>query len=55
MQWPTHDVTNQVPDLHDVNLFTTDIALMDGVRREQRRVRKLCHDIVLLSAGGAAG
>jgi putative acyl-CoA dehydrogenase len=35
MQWPTHDVTNQVPDLHDVNLFTTDIALVEGVRREQ--------------------
>ncbi|MDB5761475.1 MAG: isovaleryl-CoA dehydrogenase [Herminiimonas sp.] len=35
MQWPTHEVTNQVPELHDYNIFTTDIALTDGVRREQ--------------------
>ncbi len=35
MQWPTHEVTNQVPELHDYNIFTTDIALADGVRREQ--------------------
>jgi putative acyl-CoA dehydrogenase len=35
MQWPTHEVTNQVPELHDYNIFTTDIVLADGVRREQ--------------------
>ena len=35
MQWPTHEVTNQVPDLHDYNLFSSDIALSNGVRREQ--------------------
>ncbi|MEC4721135.1 isovaleryl-CoA dehydrogenase [Noviherbaspirillum sp. CPCC 100848] len=33
MQWPTHEVTNQVPELTDYNLFSTDIALGDGVRR----------------------
>jgi putative acyl-CoA dehydrogenase len=35
MQWPTHEVTNQVPDLHDYNLFTTDLALTEGIRRER--------------------
>jgi len=35
MQWPTHEVTNQVPDLHGYNLFSSDIALSNGVRREQ--------------------
>jgi putative acyl-CoA dehydrogenase len=35
MQWPTHEVGNQAPDLHDYNLFTTDIALVEGVRRER--------------------
>lgn len=35
MQWPTHEVTNQVPDLHDYNLFTTDAALVAGLQREQ--------------------
>src|SRR4051794_11171331 len=35
MQWPTHAVTNQVPELQDYNLFTTDIALREGVRRAQ--------------------
>lgn len=33
MQWPTHEVTNQVPELHDYNIFTTDIALSEGVQR----------------------
>jgi putative acyl-CoA dehydrogenase len=32
MQWPTHEVTNQVPELQDYNLFTTDVALSEGVR-----------------------
>jgi putative acyl-CoA dehydrogenase len=35
MQWPTHEVVNQVPELHDYNIFTTDIALTEGVSREQ--------------------
>jgi putative acyl-CoA dehydrogenase len=35
MQWQTHEVTNQVPDLNDYNIFTTDIALVEGIRREQ--------------------
>jgi putative acyl-CoA dehydrogenase len=35
MQWPTHDVTNQVPELQDYNLFATDVALSEGVRRER--------------------
>jgi putative acyl-CoA dehydrogenase len=35
MQWPTHEVTNQVPELQDYNLFSTDIALQDGVRHGQ--------------------
>jgi putative acyl-CoA dehydrogenase len=35
MQWPTHEVTNQVPELHGYNLFATDIALSDGIQREQ--------------------
>ena len=35
MQWPTHEVTNQVPELQDYNIFTTDVVLTDGVRREQ--------------------
>lgn len=35
MQWPTHEVTNQVPQLQDYNIFTTDVVLTDGVQREQ--------------------
>ncbi len=31
---PTHEITNQVPDLPDCNLFTTDQALIDAVRRD---------------------
>jgi putative acyl-CoA dehydrogenase len=33
MQWPTHEVTNQVPELQDYNLFTTDLALQAGLRQ----------------------
>ena len=32
MQWPTHEVTNQVPELQDYNLYSTDIALQEGIR-----------------------
>lgn len=35
MQWPTHEVTNQVPPLQDYNIFATDNALREGVEREQ--------------------
>lgn len=31
---PTHEVTNQVPDLVDYNLYSADIALQQAVRRE---------------------
>ncbi|MDB5769730.1 MAG: isovaleryl-CoA dehydrogenase [Burkholderia sp.] len=35
MQWPTHEVTNQVPELQNYNVFSTDVALTEGVRRWQ--------------------
>ncbi len=35
MQWQTHQITNQAPDLQDYNIFSSDKALMEGVRREQ--------------------
>jgi putative acyl-CoA dehydrogenase len=35
MPWPTHELSNQVPDLDHVNLYTSDPALIEGVRREQ--------------------
>ncbi len=34
MQWPTHEVTNQVPDLHGYNLYASDAVLSAGVVRE---------------------
>jgi Acyl-CoA dehydrogenases len=34
MGWTTHEVTNQVPDLVDYNLFTTDTVLQEAVLRE---------------------
>lgn len=34
MSSTTHEVTNQVPDLGDYNLYDSDIALRDGVARE---------------------
>ncbi|NYT44656.1 isovaleryl-CoA dehydrogenase [Alcaligenaceae bacterium] len=34
MAWTTHEVTNQVPDLGDYNLYTSDAALQEGVLRE---------------------
>jgi putative acyl-CoA dehydrogenase len=34
MQWPTHEVSNQVPELSDYNLYTTDVVLAEGVRRD---------------------
>jgi putative acyl-CoA dehydrogenase len=32
MQWPTHAVTNQVSDLQDYNIYTTDTVLTEAVR-----------------------
>jgi putative acyl-CoA dehydrogenase len=51
MQWPTHAVTNQVPDLHDYNLFTTDVALVAGLQREQAG----WHEADLVRLGAALG
>ncbi|GIZ53824.1 isovaleryl-CoA dehydrogenase [Noviherbaspirillum aridicola] len=34
MQWPTHEVSNQVPELSGYNLYETDVALTAAVRRE---------------------
>ncbi|CAN5183672.1 isovaleryl-CoA dehydrogenase [soil metagenome] len=35
MQWQTHEVSNQAPDLQDYNLFASDLALIEGLQREQ--------------------
>ncbi|NYT86520.1 isovaleryl-CoA dehydrogenase [Pollutimonas harenae] len=45
MGWTTHEVTNQVPELGDYNLYSSDIALQEGVRREggQSREDALLH------------
>lgn len=34
MGWTTHEVTNQVPDLVDYNLYAADTVLQEGVVRE---------------------
>jgi len=34
MEWITHEVTNQVPDLVDYNLYTADTVLHEAVLRE---------------------
>ncbi|MDO8179238.1 MAG: isovaleryl-CoA dehydrogenase [Undibacterium sp.] len=31
MPWHTHEISNQVPDLQDYNIFSTDVVLMQGV------------------------
>ncbi|WP_413185435.1 acyl-CoA dehydrogenase family protein [Paraburkholderia sacchari] len=33
MNWKTHEVTNVVPELKNYNLYSTDIALQEAVRR----------------------
>lgn len=33
MQWPTHEVSNQAPELQDYNLYSRDAALVAGVRQ----------------------
>jgi putative acyl-CoA dehydrogenase len=35
MEWSTHEVANQAPNLQNYNIFTTDIALTEGIGREQ--------------------
>ncbi|MDB5798134.1 MAG: isovaleryl-CoA dehydrogenase [Paucimonas sp.] len=39
MQWPTHEVSNQVPVLQDINLYSSDLALQDGLRMLPREGR----------------
>jgi putative acyl-CoA dehydrogenase len=34
MQWQTHEITNQAPELQDYNIFCSDIVLTEGLRRE---------------------
>lgn len=47
----THEVTNQVPDLKDINLFHTDTVLSQGVQREQAG----WHAAALSNYGGELG
>ncbi|MES2070736.1 MAG: isovaleryl-CoA dehydrogenase [Pseudomonadota bacterium] len=35
MQWQTHEISNQVPELQDYNIFSRDAVLMEGVQRAQ--------------------
>jgi putative acyl-CoA dehydrogenase len=47
----THEISNQVPDLRDYNLYRSDAALVDAVRREGAH----WHDCTLTSQGEALG
>ncbi len=47
----THEVTNQPPPFEDINLYTSDLALTEAVRREGGRP----HDERLASFGASAG
>ncbi|NYT76767.1 acyl-CoA dehydrogenase family protein [Alcaligenaceae bacterium] len=51
MNWATHEVTNQVPDLVDYNLYDSDQALRQGVAREGGGA----HDASLLAYGAKLG
>lgn len=51
MNWTTHDVTNQVPDLVDYNLYGSDQALREGVVREGGGA----HDDSLMAYGAVLG
>ncbi len=51
MSTTTHEVTNQVPDLVDYNLYGSDIALREGVRREGAQ----WHDAALARYGAQLG
>jgi len=33
MQWQTHEISNQAPELQDYNIFSRDAALKEGVQR----------------------
>ena len=35
MQWQTHEITNQAPELENYNIYTTDVVLREGVQRGQ--------------------
>ncbi|MGC8068764.1 isovaleryl-CoA dehydrogenase, partial [Salmonella enterica] len=47
----THDITNQVPDLCDYNLYRSDLALSEAVQREGAH----WHDCTLASQGELLG
>ncbi|CAN5856996.1 isovaleryl-CoA dehydrogenase [soil metagenome] len=51
MQWQTHDITNQVPDLQDYNIFSSDVVLMQGVER----AHAAWHHAALLRYGAELG
>ncbi|HWK70708.1 MAG TPA: isovaleryl-CoA dehydrogenase [Burkholderiaceae bacterium] len=51
MNWVTHEVTNQVPELGDYNLYASDTALQEGVIREGGQA----HREALLHYGGRLG
>lgn len=40
MKWTTHEVENQVPELGDYNLYASDHALQEAVRREGAAARE---------------
>lgn len=51
MQWPTHEVTNQVPELQDYNIFSSDAVLMQGLEYFQAS----WHQDALLRYGAELG
>lgn len=51
MHWPTHEVSNQAPELHGYNLFASDAALCEGVRQEHAQ----WHEAALTRLGAALG
>ncbi|MGH6638229.1 MAG: acyl-CoA dehydrogenase family protein [Polaromonas sp.] len=51
MNWSTHEVTNVVPELKDYNLYTTDTALQEAVRRAGAQA----HEAELSSYGALLG
>src|SRR3546814_7570869 len=53
MNWTTHQVINQVPELCDYNLYETDIVLREAVLREGAKERdKALDDYGALLGGG---
>ena len=51
MQWQTHEISNQVPDLEDYNIFTSDEVLKSGLTQYQAG----WHDSTLREAGQHLG